>query len=86
MKFERFAVNIRFFGVHHAILCMEQSRIFVKLDPWFKLKHGSQCHVFMLFSSPGFSLINENKNGSLKTNLSINISFLPSRPNPYILS
>ena len=86
MKFERFSVNIRFFGDHHAILCMEQSRKSVKLDLWFKLKFGSWCHVFMLFSSPGFWLLNENKNGSLKTNLPRNISFLPSRSNPYILS
>ena len=78
VKFERFSVIIRFFGDHHAILCMEQSRKSVKLDLWLKLKFGSWCHVFILFSSPGFWLINENKNGSLKANLPINISFLLS--------
>ena len=41
MKFERFSVIIRFFGDHHAILCMEQSRKSVKLDLWLKLKFGS---------------------------------------------
>ena len=86
---ERFSLNIRLFEDRHAIFYVGQSRKPsalkpVKLDLWFKLKYGSWFYVFMLFSSPGFWFINESKNGSLKTNLSRKISFLPSRSNPYI--
>ena len=56
-----------------------------KVGFWFWIKCGSWCHVFMLFSSAHFWLINKHKNGSLKTNLSRDISFQTSRSNPYIL-
>ena len=45
------------FGDHVAILQVGQNRKSTVLKPvklvlWFAMKHGSWCHVFMLFSSP----------------------------------
>ena len=57
-----------------------------KLGFWLRIKCGSWCHEFMLFSSQDFLLINEIKNVSLKINLPRDISLRPSRSNPYILS
>ena len=50
-----------------------------------KWKCGSWCHVFMSFSSQDFWLINKNKNGSLKTDLSRDILFQFSQSNSYNL-
>ena len=52
---------------------------------WLGIKCGSWCHVAMLFSSADLLLINEMKNGSLKTSFSRGISFRHSLSNPYIL-